>query len=43
VTNVTDRKNLAGVRYSADYSESEALPAAFRRTFYFGVSTSTPF
>lgn len=43
VTNVRDRKNVAGVRYSPDYSESEPLLAAFRRTFYFGVSTSTPF
>jgi hypothetical protein len=43
ITNVLDRKNIAAIRYSDDYSETEPQPAAFRRTVYFGVSLTLPF
>ena len=43
VTNILDRRNVAALRYSSDYSEAEPIESAFRRTFYFGITTTLPF
>lgn len=41
VNNVLGRRNLSGYRYSDDYSERVPALSPFRRTFFFGVSTTT--
>lgn len=41
VNNVLGRRNLSGYRYSDDYSQRAPALSPFRRTFFFGVSTTT--
>jgi hypothetical protein len=41
VTNALGRRNVSGYRYSEDYSERVPAVSLFRRTLYFGVSTTS--
>lgn len=38
VTNLTGRENVFAYRYSADYTEREAVRALFKRSIFFGAS-----
>jgi hypothetical protein len=40
VSNALDRRNVSGFSYSEDYSERVTAGSLFRRTIYFGISTS---
>jgi vitamin B12 transporter len=40
ITNVLNTKNTNGYTYSADYRQKSALPSLYRRTVYFGVTTT---
>lgn len=43
VTNLLNQTNVMAVQYTDDYSEPQPVTSAFRRTVYFGVSTTFPF
>ncbi|HEY0154344.1 MAG TPA: TonB-dependent receptor [Longimicrobium sp.] len=40
VSNALDRRNVSGYSYSEDYSERVTAGSLFRRTIYFGISTT---
>jgi hypothetical protein len=40
VSNALNRRNVSGYSYSEDFSERVAAGSLFRRTVYFGISTT---